>query len=79
MSELEYVFLPFPFSPFLLYDAGSHYIALNDPLVLAFGVQGSWDELSQVSALTANSMYSVVDMKSHFWSLKKLCTDCILG
>lgn len=41
MSKLEYVFFPFLFSPFLLYDAGSHYIALNDPLVLAFKVQGS--------------------------------------
>lgn len=41
MSELEYVFLPLLFSPFLLYDAGSHYVALNDPLGLAFRVQGS--------------------------------------
>lgn len=41
MSELEYVLLTCLFSPVLLYDAGSHYVALNDALASAFRVQGS--------------------------------------
>lgn len=49
-SELEYVFLPFLFSPFLLYDAGSRYVALNDPLGLSLQSAGILRELSQANA-----------------------------